>query len=264
MKILGFRSADSLLKREPVIQTLILAGIIEGASWQKSYVDQAGAMTNSDFDDQKIAIRVVGSSRLTSLKKAEINLSRIVYSNDESSDIIIAPARQRFDGDVLFYFDTIINHINGIISRSAFYRYKGLRPGFFQTLKDIRESGFKKVSFINWPIRWSAVVYSIQHHGNRKLAERLDLNIPAHELFGLSTEREMQQFGIWERGLVYGDKTGSIVSTHLSDAIINAINKNSFENSYNEFGKNRLYNELFSRYLIHDNVIDDIFRDSEL
>lgn len=263
MKILGFRSVDSLLKREPAVQTLILAKIIEGPGWQKNYVDQAGAMTNSDFDEQNITIKIISPGRLVSLKKTEIDLRRIVYSSEESSDIIIAPSARRFEGDVMFYFDTIINHINGIINRSAFYRYKGLQPDFFETLKSIREGGFKRVSFINWPIRWSAVMHSIQHHGNRKLAERLDLNIPAHDLFGLSTEREMQQFGIWENGLVYSDKIGSLVSTHLSDAIINAVNRNNFESSYNEFGKNRLYDELFSRYLAHEEVVDDVFREDD-
>lgn len=261
MKTLGFRSIDSLLKREPVAQTLILAKVIEGSTWQRNYIDQAGAMTNSDFDEQKIAIRIISAVRLSSLKKAGVDLKRVVYSSEESSDIVVAPVPRRFKGDVIFYFDTIINHINGIISRSAFYRYKGLQPDFFETLKDIREDGFKKVSFINWPIRWSAIMHSIQQHGNRKLAERLDLNIPAYELFGLSAEKEMRSFGIWEKGLVYSDRSGLIISTHLSDIIINAINKNNFEIAYKEFGKNRLYDELFSRYLVHDEVIDDIFKE---
>jgi hypothetical protein len=263
MTVLGFRSIDSLLKREPVLQTLVLAKIIEGVGWQEKYINQAGSMTNSDFDEQKISFNVISHVRLDSLKKSEIDLRRVVFSSEESSVIIIAPPSRRFEGDVMFYFDTIINHVNGIISRSAFYRFKGLQPDFFETLKDIRENGFKKASFINWPIRWSAVMHSIQHHGNRKLAERLDLNIPAYELFGLSAEREMQRFGVWEKGFAYGDKTGLIVSTHLSDVIINAINKNDFESSYNEFGKNRLYDELFSRYLTHHEVIEDIFREDD-
>jgi hypothetical protein len=261
MKILGFRSIDSLIKREPVVQTLILSKIIEGPIWLKRYIDQASSMTNSDFNEEKITIKVIEPKRLYRLKKASINLNRIVFSSDESSDIVVAPASSRFEGDVLFYFDTIINHINGIINRSAFYKFKGLQPDFFKTLRNIREYGFKKSSSIKWPLRWSAVMYSIQYHGNQKLAQRLDLNIPAYDLFGLSTEKEMQQFGIWERGLVHSDKNGSIVSTHLSDSIINAINKNIFESSYNEFGKNRLYDELFSRYLVHDEVIDYIFRE---
>ena len=259
MKILGFRSIDSLMKREPAVQTLILSNITEGPSWQNKFIDQAGAMTNSDFDEQKITIMVINSARLASLHKARVNLNRVVYSGEESSDIVIAPATRRFEGDVIFYFDTIINHINGIISRSAFYRYKGLQPDLFETLKNIRYQGFKRSSSVSWPIRWSAVMHSIQHHGNRKLAQRLDFNIPPHDLFGLATEREMQQFGIWEKGLVYSDKTGYIVSTHLSDAIINAVNKNNFEDSYSEFGKNRLYDELFSRYLSHESVLDNIF-----
>lgn len=261
VKKLGFRSVDSLLKREPTVQTLILAKIIESPSWQKVYVDQAASMTNSDFDEQNISIRTISPKRLASLRKSGITLNQIVYSSQESSDIIIAPYTRRFEGDVMFYFDTIINHINGIISRSAFYRYKGMRPDFFEVLKDIRKNGFKKSSTISWPVRWSAVIHSIQHYGNGDLAGRLDLNIPAHDLFGLSTEREVQQFGIWEKGLIYSDRSGALVSTHLSDIIINAVNKNDFENSYNEFGKNRLYDELFARYLSHEAVIDDIFKD---
>ncbi len=264
MKILGFRSIDSLLKREPAVQTLILAKIIEGGSWYKKYIDQAGSMTNSDFDEQIINIRTIDTLRISSLRKAQVDLKRIVFSSDESSDIVVVPHSRRFEGDTIFYFDTIINHINGIINRSAYYRFKGLRPDFFRTLREIRENGFKKVSFINWPVRWSAVMHSIQHHGNRKLAEKLDLNVPSHDLFGLSTEKEMQKFGIWERGLVYRDREGLLVSTHLSDVIINAINQNSFEDSYSEFGKNRLYDELFARYLMYENVVDDIFKENGL
>lgn len=262
VKKLGFRSVDSLLKREPVVQTLILAKIIENPSWQKVYVDQAASMTNSDFDEQSISIKTIRPKRLESLRKAEVNLNQIVYSSQESPDIIIAPYIRRFEGDVIFYFDTIINHINGIISRSAFYRYKGMRPDFFEVLRSIRRDGFKKSSTISWPVRWSAIMHSIQHYGNRDLAGRLDLNIPAHDLFGLSTEREMQRFGIWEKGLIYSDRSGSLVSTHLSDIIINTVNKNAFEDSYTEFGKNRLYDELFARYLSHEAVLDDIFKDS--
>lgn len=259
MKTLGIRSIDSLIKREPIVPILILSNRVESASWREKTVEQASTITNSDFDDQKIGFHYVRDNRQKQLKKQNIILKQIVYSHNEFSDIVIVPPNKRFDGDVLFYFDAITNHINRIITRSTYYRYKGVHANYFEVIKNVRKNGFKSTSYDNWPFSWSAILHSIKHKENSKIVDTLDPNLRLEDMLTISTPEDIEHLGIWVEDIVYIDENGYVLSTNVSDTIVNAVNKTPYEKAFTETGKNKLHDELFSRYLVSENVLEDIF-----
>lgn len=259
MKALGLRSVDSLLKRESVTQILIFAASIENSAWLKKHIDQARSLTNSDFNEQKINFEIVTKAWRQNLRKSNIDLSKIIFSHTELPTVVIAPPNKRFDYDVLFYFDSLINHINGIVLRSSFFRYKGVHPNFFETMSTIRSHGFRNVALLHEPFNWSSVVHTIKRKNNSNLAEKLDLNVEPSDFHTLSTAEELDRNSIWKNDLLHADDNGASVSSNLSDVILNAVNNYPWEKSYKEYGKNKLQDELFSRYLNHNKIIDSIF-----
>src|SRR5665213_4077330 len=56
MKQLGYRSLDSFLKHEPLVNVLAAAWLTESATWQRQLVDQYKHLKPSDFENRTIAI----------------------------------------------------------------------------------------------------------------------------------------------------------------------------------------------------------------
>ena len=259
MKILGLRSVDSILKREPIPQIYIFAGMLESSKWINTHIEQAKQLTNNDFNNKKIKFIFIAEAKLARLRKNHVGLNQIIYSHQEFSEIYIAPPKGRFDGDVLFYFDTLINHANALIARSTFYRYFGLKINFFDIVAKMRKYGFKNTSLLNWPFRWPAILHAINYHDNEKILDWLYPDAQKEDFATLSVADTDDSLSHWGGTAVTSDSDGQILSANLSDVAVNSINNTPFESAYNEFGTSGLHDELYARYFAHDNVLDKFF-----
>jgi hypothetical protein len=56
MKYLGYRSVDSLIKRQKISKVLILAELLESANWQKSFNRQVSKLEQTNFEARPIEI----------------------------------------------------------------------------------------------------------------------------------------------------------------------------------------------------------------
>jgi hypothetical protein len=248
MKIFGIRSMDSALKRERASVFYCFVKFVESPSWLSKYASQAGKLTNSDFDNTRISIGIIPEKRREQLVKSGVNLTQIVYSDQETAAVELSPPEKRFKGDTLFIVDSLLMQIKNMLRRSAYYKHQGLRPDFFSKVELIRKNGFHTVETANQPFDWPTIIHASAELGIPDLLRSHEPLISAEELLIPSTA-QLGGFDFWKHPFgTYKDGT-VIISFNLSDMIVNAINGISPEQAYIDNGRASLKKELFGRYL---------------
>lgn len=257
LKILGLRSIDSAIKSEPVSELIIFARKIESRTWLDSYVSQACRIKNTDFNRKPVGINIVDKKRSERMRKAGYSLGSLIYRHDETGGILIVLPAGRFACDVLFFVDSLLREANAIRRFSAFAKYLSVRPNFAQWLEVLRTKSLDYTAARIFNFGWSPVHHLLHNialeEGEAPFEPQLD-----HEDVLLASHRVGPLGG--HQHVVIKDNDGIVISCNMSDVIVNAANRASAENSVAAHGRRELYNELFSRYLRHDPVLEDFLR----
>ncbi len=256
MKILGLRSVDSALKREAPGMLLFLATITEPSSWVEEYFHAALKTTSNDFDKKKIEITSIDDRRQKLLKKSNHNLRQVIYRHDETATLVVITPQKRFTGDVLFVLDAIIRESNNVRRFSSFAKLLSMRPDFSSWLNALRREGLDTASSYYFNLGWGPVHRLLEKQSDTENEAIFDPHL-YHDDVHIS---HLELDEIVSVNFVFKKDDGSLVSTNISDVIFNVANNNTPASSNTVYGRRALYDELFSRYLAHEPVLDDLIR----
>ncbi|MBI5357939.1 hypothetical protein HZB74_03790 [Candidatus Saccharibacteria bacterium] len=252
LKVFGLRSIDSALKRVPLGEILIFARLLESKTWQSNYVNSARKITNSDFDLQPIDINILSESRQKKLKGAGIKLNQLVRSDQETGSLVLSVAPKRFDGDILYIVNSLIENINKIKIHSLYLRHKSIQSDFFNVIYNSRLHGVNREAGRHLDVGWDA--YTRSKRLNEEKLDEFDFDIEQeHETLD---HNDVLDDSFWNNQYLLKSDDDLIISCNLSDVIINAVNGLEPEDSIIHHGQSELRSELYSRYLMHDGVLE--------
>lgn len=263
LKTLGLRSVDSMLKRNNPGELLPMALELERIEWRQKFRESLKKLHPKDFDEGPISIHVIEKGRVAKLKKAGYPTSRIVSPCHELGSLLVIPPEKRFPLDVMAIVTAHIEAIADLRRHSAFYRTISVRADFGKQLHEVNEHGLvyasRKLSHIGWG--------SLHRHlvGNDLLFEKIEQPyLTQDDLIATSAVDALsdfdEKFGFW-KGLDYiffHQKGEPPVSLHLIDVVTNASNRLTHQDGYSGYGRARLWDELWSRYLQHDPIAEQV------
>lgn len=253
LKTLGLRSIDSALKREPLGEILLFAKMIEQKTWNVLYINNSRKITNSDFDFQPIKIHILSSIRQSKLASSGVKPSGLVMSDQETASLITWVPHKRFKGDVIYIVDSLIHSINKLKLNSLYFKHKSIQPGFFESVMGYRQRGLSALAD-HLGVGWPAVSRSVISKKNS--LDEFDFDVE-NEYKNLSISSLLSE-DLWGNHFLLKSDEDFIISCNLSDVIRNAVNGLEPENSVIHHGQSELRNELFSRYLAHEGVVEFI------
>ncbi len=263
MKALGLRSIDSILKRNSVTEIITLAFEIESPDWVAKFKQNYKKFKVGDFDVKKVSFEVVEAGRMPKLEKAGFNASKVIMPNYETGNLTLVPPKSRFPLDVLAITATLLESISDMRRHSAYFRTLSVRKDFGQQFCEVANQGIIRASSAISEIGWN----SIHRHlvGNEDFMNRIEQPYISYEEFSVSPALRLlsdhdPRFNFW-RDLEYSffhNENHPVVSMNLIDVVTNASNKIAFQHSTKSFGKSRLWEELWARYLTHDHVAEEI------
>lgn len=259
LKSLGLRSVDSALKREPLAEILIFARLLEPKTWQNTYVNNARKITNADFDLQPIDINILTDARQAKLKSAGMKLTQLIRSDQETAGLVVSVAPKRFEGDVLYIVNSLIENINKMKTNSLYLKHRSVQPDFFSVIYNMRQRGITEEASRHLGIGWDA--YSRSKRPREEKLDEFDFDIE-HEYERLRLE-EILDNSLWSNQYLLKGDDDLIISCNLSDVIVNAVNGLEPEDSIIHHGQSELRSEIFSRYLMHDGVLEYLQQSSE-
>ncbi len=258
---LGYKSLDSMLKREKTEDILIYSRICETATWNKKFIKSYSGLTPADFETRKIKLKVVTNKKLSD--KYSSFLQQKHHNNVvlvEHGIIGCLPLGvDKLPGLVITVLPLLLHNINEVRSYSAIFKMHQVHPDFSKKLVNILLNNSDDfVRLASQDVSWRIVQ---RHYGNRPhlpYPELFEPHIQADDLYWRKAESVIYwlepALKFWEDldyiAALYPDGP---VPLSLMDNAVSYINKLEYKDHSRKYFKDSLWNELLLRYVGQDN-----------
>lgn len=272
MKLLGYRSIDSMLKREPVGELMAGLAIIESAKWQSRFQAKYQSLTSSDFETRNIDVLILDPKKWGNAltRYAAHSRTSVLCVREMGIVMILPPPAAVKKGVSITLLPQIIDAMYDIKLFSMYAKLKQVNANFGSLIMTASAGIYDTVAevhghVLNWPM--------------------------LHNYFGTSrTERSMNFFEphasiddfIWPHvsrvvaslhgGLDFWRDTAHLgasfadgtVSYNVLDVSFNYCNNIPYHKRVVYYLRRDLWHELYARYLSHEQVEKNILNQLEL
>lgn len=268
MKQLGYKSVDSLLKREHVDEILAATRFLETKTWGVRFLKFYKKLSSSDFEIRDIQIVVLDKERWgRSADKYILESKQNITHLKEVGIILILPLPvKHIRGAVITIFPLILHYITEIRTYSAFFKMQQVRPDFSDVLiKTLQYDSSETAKFAGQKIHWRIIQ---RHFGGQEPGKHPELFEPHVQPDDLHWRKAESVLYWLEPALKFWEKLDyvaalypqSVVPLSLMDNAISYCNQ--LEYGQQSVGRFRpsLWNEIFARYIGQENFEESILQ----
>jgi hypothetical protein len=247
MKMLNYRSVDSMLKRENPGALFAAVANAESLRWQNVFYKDLAKLTPSDFE-----------TRDATVVSLEAKYKNLIQSDTQRVTLLGAVVTAKSQESKVALAASIVNEINKLRSESAIIKLRNVEAGFGYNLVEIVQGQAKhplKISHL--PVSWHTI---FNQYGKRPVSEHTEFfgphilheDIKAHETVKSLVEI-FPALSWWQdlEHVAYKAEQG-IVSLNLLDVI--SSKTKDFNNRELSNYKKSLWHEFISRYFAHPSV----------
>lgn len=256
MKILGYRSIDSMIKRENILEIYTATRFVESSQWQQKLIKSYKKLKSSDFESRDIEIIVLDAKRWGEASAGFIyeHHHNITHMKELGVILVLPLPVDRLRGATLTVLPMIIHYVTEIRLYSALFKLKQVRSDFSSFLiKTLQDDPVQIATMAGQKIHWRTIA---KHFGSKKhdLPEVFEPHVQADDLVWRKTEdllyRIEPALKFWE-GLdfVALDVDGEAVSFNLIDNAVSYCNQLDYGQQLSLHVQGSLWNELYTRYM---------------
>lgn len=267
MKQLGYRSLESMIKREPVGEIFGAMRFIETNEWLDKFVSKYAKLKPADFEMRNIEIihfdpEKWGSSAVEFVHDKKHNIAHL----KEVGVIMMLPMpAKNMPGITLTVLPLLLHYINEIRLYSSFFKSQQVGASFGEVLVEtlVHDPG-KHVSIGGHHVHWRVIH---QHFGkNRgKHPEVFEPHIEPEDLVWKKAEEALYKlepalhfwFDTDFVGVMFEDQT---VSFNLMDLAVSYVNKLPYGNHSVKHMRDSLWNEVYLRYIGEEAIENQIIK----
>lgn len=245
MKALGYRSIDSMLKREPYGLVINLAKSREGVEWNREYTRFCSNLVGSDFSLHDVTINIISDKTANKMAEQGFSRSYLVRNCPELGAIFLLAPHRRFNMDVITCLVAVLDAIYLTRQYGSYFNFQSFQKDFGKKISAVITQGIRPGSAdefsVMWPAAWHHIVKSsiddplvleskIDKPSDIVVAH-FDLSVPWHKFEYLS----------------YGNDNP--VSLNLLDVVTNASNDVKFDNRFLHALQQEVWDKLSSEYI---------------
>jgi hypothetical protein len=261
MKLLGYRSFDSLLKHEPVANIYAAAIIAESSGWHKAFRAQYASLGSGDFEQRKIAVVHPQSARWLAVSEQYVQAARHnILCFKELGVILLLPHTSQVDGLAITSLLLSLHYMNDVRTYSSFAKLQQVKSTFGKIIQDTAVAEpMTSAELAGQPVPWKVIQ---RYYGRMKGGhhpEVFEPHVQAEDLQWHDGERILAEL---EPALAFWSDTQYIcmlhddepVSLNILDVALSFCNHLSFADRIVHFVREHLWHELMSRYLHQGNL----------
>lgn len=262
MKALGYRSFDSMMRREPLFAIFAAAWLLESASWHKLLLDLYKKLTPADFEIRRITILapdVVHWRKLADTVVAQ--KKHTVLGLKELGAVIILPFPKHVPPAMTMTTLLIALHeMNEVRSASTYLKLCQVRPDFGNLVQAVvADEPMLSTELLGSPVPWRIIQRYYARFGDRFREEVFEPHVQRDDLTWHSVEKALSYI---EPSLAFWHHTSTLgvidnhrpVSMNIIDAALNFCNQLPYERRIVQYFRHSLWGELIIRYLKHERV----------
>lgn len=268
MKHLGYRSLDSMFKREPFDELYTALRFTEGPEWLEEFNNVFSQVKPSDFEERKISIIEMDHDKWVdqAAKFTKKKLHNVTHTKEMGTIVVVPMHIDEMRGLPLKTMALLFHYINEIRLYSSFFKLKSTHKNFGAEVVDTLNADPPKAAVISGQhIHWRVIQKYLGKpslNGERH-PEAFEPHVHPEDLHWRKAEDILYEIDpeleFWrDMDYVIHDIDGDPVAFNLTDVSFAYSNKEPFENRYLYHARESLWNEIFMRYMGHRNLEEQI------
>ena len=261
MQSLGYRSIDSMLKHEVVAQIYAAAFIYESNDWQTNFLNQYRKLQPGNFETRKISLFYPQSKLWKKIAADYIaNNKQTSAAFQELGAIIVMPSTVDLPAYAITSTLFVIESINDIRRCSAFLKLQQVNTNFgYLVAQYAYKEPLTSSTIFGQSLPWRVIHYYYDKHGLNDHPEIFEPHVQAEDLQLARAEsalvKVMPELEFWQDtaclGMMANDQP---VSLNMLDVAIGVVNELPYRQRILRYMRDRMWCELFSRYLSQENL----------
>lgn len=266
MKLLGYRSLDSMLKREQVAVLYAVAALTESAAWQRQLIDSYKKLKAVDFETRDMQIVSPEGERWQKLANTVVATKRHnVLGFRELGAVVLLPLpNEKPRAGSLTSMLLALHTMNEIRAASTFLKLCQVKPMFGTLVQEVaRDEPHLTTQVFGRPISWHVIQRYYGRFIDRFRSEVFEPHVQSDDLVWHSIEKILAfidpRLEFWKHtthlGMLHDQRP---VSFNILDVALSYCNDLPFDKRVLQYGKHALQHELIIRYLKHDAVEESV------
>ncbi len=256
MKLLNYRSIDSMLKREGMDEVYAALRFSESPTWLKRFIATYKKLSPGDFENREVKVVSLSEKRYGELAKdfAARQASNVIALKDVGTVAILPSPFENLPGLTITVFPLLLHAINEVRVHSAYLKLQQVKPHFAELLIDElnnHQSGEFEIS--GQSISWQVLA---RYYGkpSSKGVNVFEPNLQVEDLLVRTADEVLYKIEpalkFWD-GLDYIAvmADGRPVPLGLSDNAISYCNNLDYGQQATSHFRQNLWDELMSRYV---------------
>lgn len=268
MKHLGYRSIDSMLKKEDIDELYTAIRFSEGPEWLLKYNELFAHVTPQDFEGREIRIVIMDHDKYVGLAKKFVakKLHNVTHTKEMGTIVVVPMESRRMKGMTLKTLPLLFHYINEIRLYSAFFKLKQRSKKFGSVVVETLNADTPIASqMAGQHIHWRVIQRYYGKLQDEDHPEAFEPHVHPEDLHwrgaGQMLARLDPEMMFWlELDYVARLYDEEPVTTNLMDVSLSYANNEAYKDRYYYHFRESLWNELFMRYMGSRNLEEQILR----
>lgn len=257
MKHLGYRSIDSMLKKENLLEIYGALRFAEDSQWLEEFNEEYKSLKPSDFETRDIEILVMPHDRWADICQDFIHKKKHNITHlKELGVILMLPIKvDKLPGIAIWASSLLFHYTNEIRLYSAFFKLKQVQPNFGKIFVEtlIADPDMGPIMF-GQSIHWRVIQRYFGKLKDEYHPEIFEPHVQPEDLHWRKAEDMLYKIDpelkFWQDldyvGLMYEDRP---VTFNMMDVAASYTNQTPYEEREIYHFRESLWNEIFIRYM---------------
>jgi hypothetical protein len=263
MKQLGYRSVDSMLKRENIAELFGALRFIETSDWLHKFIRSYKKLRPQDFESRDVEVVTLSQERWEMLTRTFVNSKRrnVTHLKELGVVVIMPMPLKQMKGVGLAVLMMVMHYLDEIRAYSAYFKLAQVRSDFSAILiKTLIYDPKNTVTMIGQPIHWRVLRRHFGSAASRRHPEIFEPHVQPEDLRGQRAPEVLYRLEpalkFWEDMDWVGvlEDNSRPVSFNLMDNAISYCNGLKFGEQSIYSLQTSLWNELLARYMCHEKL----------
>jgi hypothetical protein len=257
MKQLGYRSVDSMLKRESIEEIYGALRFAETPEWLESFTHKYRKLHPSDFEMREIEIIQLDSVKWGNITETFVHKKRhnVTHLKELGVILLLPMPIKHMPGICITVLPLLLHYINEIRLYSAYFKMQQVKPNFGEILVDTLIADPSNHAVVaGQQIHWRVIQRYFGKLENERHPEIFEPHVQPEDLHWRKAEEVLYRIEpalhFWHDmdyvGILHD---GRPVSFNLMDVALSYVNKLDYAHRAIFHFRESLWNEIFMRYL---------------
>ena len=262
MKLLRYRSLDSMLKREDPARILAIARLAESPTWVQAHIKHYKVLRAVDFEVRAVELINLGGDSFNKVAEGFIrSKGHNVLALKEAGLIAMLPlAEQKMPGLTLNLLIKILHYTAELYAYSAYFRSCLLRDELGESVvRAIMDDFMLDVDIHGHAVSWKSLHKHLSEHQSQPVIELFEPHLTADDFLYQPIETILYKLEpalyFWHDIDFVGAVAGNtIVPFNLQDMAANYVNGLPYGKHSSFYMQTALWQELLTRYMQRPSV----------